>query len=73
MVRKEPGKEEGRDPGWLGEGREDESMLVKGCPQILRAPVFPLVSAPLVASSVFTTLQVRKGCGFGVEEEVKGE
>lgn len=72
-MRKDPGKEEGRDPGWLGEGREGKSILVRGSPQILRAPVFPLVSAPLVASSVFTTLQVRKGCGFGVEEGLEGE
>lgn len=72
-MRKDPGKDEGRDPGWLGEGREGESILVRGCPQILRVPVFPPVSAPLVASSVFTTLQVRQGCGFGVEEGLEGE
>lgn len=64
---------EGKDPGWLGEDREGKSMLVRGCPQILRAPVFPLASVPLVASSVFTTLQVRKSCGFGVEEKLEGE
>lgn len=48
-------------------------VVVRDCPQILRAPVFPPVSAPLVASSVLTTLQVRKGCGFGVEERLEGE
>lgn len=67
----EKGPREGR--GWRPRVVGREKVCVSwACPQILRAPVFPPVSAPLVASSVSTTLQVRKGYGFGVEERLEG-
>lgn len=45
-----------------------KDVLARGFTSILRAPVFLLVSALLVAYSVFTTLQVRKAVGWGLEE-----
>lgn len=58
----------------VGRGQEGEKyVLVRGAHRSSEPLSSPLVSAPLVASSVFTTLQVRKGCGFGVEEGLEGE
>lgn len=63
-----------RGPRVLGKGRGRlKHASARGCSWVLRAPVFPPVSAPLMASSVLTTLQVSKACGFGVGRRLKAD
>lgn len=73
----ERGAREGRGQGprVLGKGRGGlKHASARGCSWVLRAPVPPPpVSAPVMASSVFTTLQVSKACGFGVGRRLNSE